>query len=77
MLLRETCHREEEDDARIQIWIRVRLGGQRMTDVAEAYGYRDGSGVHQIVRRLEARAMKDRQLRKHLQRVTTKKIRNV
>ena len=61
---------QDEDDTRIQIWILVRLGGQHMTEVARAYGYRDGSGVHQVVRRLEARAKNDRQLRKHLQHFT-------
>ena len=63
-----------EDEPRIQIWIRVRLGGQRMTQVAQAYGYRDGSGVHQVVRRLEARAWNDRLLRQHLRRVTICKV---
>ena len=32
------------------------LGSQGMTEVAQTYGYRDGSGVHQVIRRLEARA---------------------
>ena len=45
---------QEEDDRRIQIWIRVRLGGQRMTDVARDYGYRDGSSVHRVVQRVKA-----------------------
>ena len=60
----------KDEDRRIQIWIRVRLGGQRMTEVAQAYGYRDGSGVHQVIRRLEARAKEDRELGKHLGRLT-------
>jgi hypothetical protein len=57
---------EGEEDRRIQMWIRVRLGGQRMTEVAREYGYRDGSGVHQVVRRLEARAKDDLDLANHL-----------
>jgi hypothetical protein len=57
---------EGEEDRRIQMWIRVRLGGQRMTEVAREYGYRDGSGVHQVVRRLEARAKDDLHLANHL-----------
>ena len=53
---------EREPDRRVQIWLRVRLGGERMTEVAKVYGYRDRSGIHQVVRRLELRAESDRQL---------------
>ena len=31
---------EQETDRRVAIWLRVRLGGERMTEVAEDYGYR-------------------------------------
>lgn len=55
MLLNET-------DRRIQIWARVRLGGQRPVDVASRYGFRDGSGVYRVVRRLEALGERDRSL---------------
>jgi putative transposase len=48
-----------EEDRRIQIWARVRLGGQRSIDVASQYGFRDGSGVHRVVTRLEALAERD------------------
>ncbi len=44
---------EQESDRRLAIWLRVRLGGHRMTEVAAEYGYRDGSVVHQVVKRLE------------------------
>ena len=33
-----------------------------MTEVAADYGYRDGSGVHQVVKRLEEKAKRDRAL---------------
>ncbi len=33
---------EQETDRRVAIWLRVRLGGERMTKVSVAYGYRDG-----------------------------------
>ena len=33
-----------------------------MTDVAKQYGYSDGSGVHRVIQRLEARARDDSQL---------------
>ena len=57
---------EREPDRRVQIWLRVRLGGERMTEVARDYGYWDRSGIHQVVRRLELRAESDRQLARKL-----------
>ena len=38
----------KEADRRVAIWLRVRGGGQRMTELAKEYGYRDGSGVHRV-----------------------------
>jgi putative transposase len=58
---------EEEADRRVAIWMRVRLGGERMTEIARQYGYKDGSGVHQVVKRLEKKAQCDRALSAHLQ----------
>jgi hypothetical protein len=57
---------EREEDRRVAIWLRVRRGGERMTEIAEEYGYRDGSGVCQVVKRLEQRAKHDRLLSTHL-----------
>jgi hypothetical protein len=56
----------DQTDARIAIWRQVRVGGQRMTAVAKQYGYRDGSGVHRVIQRLESRAKEDRQLGRQL-----------
>jgi hypothetical protein len=56
----------EESDRRVAIWLRVRLSGERMTSVAADYGYRDGSGVHRVVQRLEQRAKVDRALARRL-----------
>lgn len=61
---------EEEGDRRIAMWMRVRLGGERMTEVASDYGYRDGSGVHQVIRRLEQKAKTDITLSERLQALT-------
>jgi len=61
---------EQETDRRVAIWLRVRVGGERMTDLASDYGYRDGSGVHQVVKRLEKRAETDRALSRRLQELT-------
>lgn len=44
---------KEEPDRRIQIWLLARIGGRRMVDIAKRYGYKDGSGVLQAVKRLE------------------------
>ena len=43
-----------------------------MTDVASDYGYRDGSGVHQVLRRLEERAAKDLALAEQLESLRRK-----
>jgi len=45
-----------EPDARIQVW-------------ARACGYQDGSGVGQVVRRLEQRSVQDVELRRKLERI--------
>ena len=42
----------KEGDRRIKIWARVELGGQRPVDVGREMGYRDGSGVLQVIKRL-------------------------
>jgi len=39
-----------------QVWVRVHLGGERRIDVARDYGYRDGSAITQILKRLQSRA---------------------
>jgi putative transposase len=56
-----------EKDRRVAMWLRVRLGGERMTMVAEDYGYRDGSGVHRVIQRLEEKAKSDGPLARRLE----------
>jgi len=58
-----------EADERIQIWARVRLAGERCAAVARQLGYYDGSGVGQVVRRLERRSVQDVELRKRLTKI--------
>ncbi len=41
---------EQGPDRRVRIGLRVRLAGQRMTEIAKEYGYGDGSSVHQVAR---------------------------
>ncbi len=55
-------------DRRIQIWTRVRLGGERGVDVARDYGYASGNGIGQVVKRLEQRAVEDTRLKQLLAR---------
>jgi len=57
---------QQEADRRVAIWLRVRVGGERMTRVAAQYGYRDGSGVHRVIKRLEEEAKSDRALSRRL-----------
>ena len=59
----------QEADRRVAIWLRVRVGGQRMTELAKEYGYRDGSGIHRVVHRLEQAAKEDRDLAHRLQQL--------
>jgi REP element-mobilizing transposase RayT len=60
---------KEETDEHVKIWARVRLGGERMVDLAKELGYADGTAVTQIVKRLKAAAAKNKPLQgklKHL-----------
>ncbi|MGB8356420.1 MAG: transposase [Chthoniobacteraceae bacterium] len=56
----------DEEDKRMKIWIRVELGGETMTAMARELGYKDGSGVHRVVHRLNARAEEDALLKKRM-----------
>ena len=58
-----------ETDERVRIWARVRLGGERSVAVAREAGYRGGSSVGQVVRRVEQRSIADDELRKKLARI--------
>lgn len=58
-----------EPDRRIQLWARVCLGAERSIEVARERGYRDGSAVRQVIKRLEVTAQTNRQLRNQLDRL--------
>ncbi len=62
----------DETDRRVAIWLRVRLGGERMTDVAADYGYRDGSGIHRVIQRLQKKAEGDQELARRLKGLAAK-----
>ena len=59
----------DEPDHRAQIWARVTLGGERKVDVARDFGYADGSGALQVVKRLESSAREDRSLARKLDKM--------
>jgi putative transposase len=61
---------EQETDDRVKIWARVRLAGESSVTVARELGYRGGSGVGQVVRRLEQRSTVDQALREKLSRIS-------
>ena len=73
---RELAAREVEN-RRLQVWLRVRLGGERRIDVARAYGYRDGSAVTQLLKRLDVAAQADRTLRARLSALRREHIRRL
>ena len=56
----------QTEDERVKVWNRVRLGGERKVDVARSLGHRDGSGVLQVLKRLEVKAAEDPKLRRQL-----------
>jgi len=47
---------------RIRIWARVRLGDEHGVDAGREYGYKDGSGVTQLIQRLENEITDDKRL---------------
>jgi hypothetical protein len=60
---------ETEEDERVRIWGRIRLGGERGVDVGRELGYRNGSGVGQVVKRLEQESGRDKKLKAKLERL--------
>ena len=60
---------DREGDDRVKIWMRVRLGGERLTVLAKELGYKDGSGVLRVAQRVEARSKGDQKLAGRLKRL--------
>ena len=58
-----------QEDRRLAVWVRSRLGGERDADLARELGYADAGGVLRVVQRLEAAAQADRRLRRTLERL--------
>ena len=56
----------QEPDRRLRVWLRVELGGERRIDVAQELGYRDGSGITQLLKRLHTRGLADSDLGKQM-----------
>ncbi len=56
-----------EQEERLMIWARLRLGGERGVELAREYGYGGSSGITMLVRRLEATAQEDRTLRQRME----------
>jgi len=56
-----------ENDKRVKMWIKVRLGGEQRQRVAKEFGYRDSSGVTQVIKRLEQAMIGDRRLRRRIE----------
>jgi hypothetical protein len=52
-----------------QIWARVILGGERRVDLAREYGYRDGSAITQMLKRLQRSAQTDPDLQTQMNRL--------
>jgi putative transposase len=54
-----------------QVWVRVHLGGERRIDVARAYGYKDGSAITQILKRLQKETKSKPALARRMSRLET------
>ena len=57
----------EQEDGRVAIWVRVRLGGQSVTELARKLGYANVSGISRVVERVEERARGEEGLRRRLE----------
>jgi REP element-mobilizing transposase RayT len=57
----------QEPDRRLQVWLRVVLGGERRIDVARELGYCDGSAITQLLKRLNPHDVFDSELGKQMQ----------
>jgi REP element-mobilizing transposase RayT len=55
-----------EPDERVKLWARVRWLAERPVDLAREKGYFDGGTITQILKRLEARALKEQKLKSKL-----------
>ena len=64
----------EEQDERMKIWMRVELGGEKMAAIARELGYRDGSGVHRVVQRMNASAKENPKLQARLRKLREETI---
>ena len=53
---------KKEKDSRLQIWLRIRMGHEQMSKVGRDLGYSNGSGIYQVVTRLEESARHDGKL---------------
>jgi REP element-mobilizing transposase RayT len=51
-----------EKSEKIKIWLTTKFSGQTKTKLATQYGYKDASGIVQLVKRLEQRALTDQKL---------------
>ncbi|MBM3860613.1 MAG: hypothetical protein FJ395_13310 [Verrucomicrobia bacterium] len=51
---------QKESDTQVKIWVRVKLGAERPTDLAREFGYRDCTGILRVVQRLESLAEEDK-----------------
>jgi len=61
---------EKEEDERVRVWARVRLLGERPVDLARERGYRDGGSILQIVKRMEARIKRNKNLKEKVFHLT-------
>ena len=50
----------------VKMWARVRLGGERMIGVAREFGYRDGSGLTHLLKKVDTQAVENKRLRRKL-----------
>jgi S-adenosylmethionine:diacylglycerol 3-amino-3-carboxypropyl transferase len=62
---------ERQEERSWQVWVRVHLGGERRIDVARDLGYKDGSAITQILKRLERSSQTELSVRSRMATLKT------
>jgi hypothetical protein len=58
-----------DEDERMRIWARIRLGGERGVDVGRELGQRNGRGVGHLVKRLERASERNKAMKAKMERL--------
>ena len=57
---------DREEDVRVKAWLLVKMGRWKRLDAAQRLGYRDGSALTHILKRVEAVRLEDQSLSRRM-----------